>query len=200
MSTTCSHNVKTLYVSFQAWDYTDGSCSELPNGIRGANYIEFGVHRLFSIGDEDDDKLIVVRRASPHPTAGGHGLVSLGVLQNHQLCAVCKGIEALGPNCHFELVHLALSKVELNALTCTLCALLLSALKQPYSYNTPLASAPSSDMWGKFIRNNFAIISIASFPHSQKPDQETYFHVYLVHEGHDHSMCTFSIFKEPGEF
>lgn len=100
------------------------------------------------------------------------------MLRDSQLCAVCKGIEAIGPDCQFELVHLTLSKLEDNAATCPPCALLLSALQQPYSLNSPLApggrsiQAPVawSRTWGSFtfriwegfqmMRRSFADISI----------------------------------------
>lgn len=46
------------------------------------------------------------------------------------------------------------------------------------------------------MRRGFADISIASWPHPQRPNEEAYFHIYLGHDGQDHGMATFSIFRQ----
>ncbi|KAG4441080.1 hypothetical protein IFR05_003434 [Cadophora sp. M221] len=210
-TTNASHNdnIKTLYsLDHILYKRTvaDTSDRRLPYGIRPDNYEEFGFPYLPIEDGPHDDKLIVIRRDSPHVTAKGRGLISLQKLRNSQLCAVCKGIEVLGLDCHFELVHLPVSKLRDNSTTCVLCSLLYSALRQSY-YTNPSAAkfwlenktSTASDQISEVIstnentRRNSAYTSILTWP---KID-ETSFHVFLGYEGTDTGSCIFRIFKQP---
>ncbi|KAH6719667.1 hypothetical protein BKA61DRAFT_220416 [Leptodontidium sp. MPI-SDFR-AT-0119] len=184
----------------------DPPCRKLPYGTRPDHYEEFSFPYLPLEEDPSDDKLIVIRRDAPHVTAKGHGLISLRKLKDSQLCTVCKSIEVLGLDCHFELVHLPLSRLCDNAATCLLCALLYSALRPPYYTNPSAAkfwskdhsSAASDDISeatsaNENTRRDSAYTSILTWPQMD----ETSFHVFLGYKGTDTGSCIFRIFKQP---
>ncbi|KAH7360862.1 heterokaryon incompatibility protein-domain-containing protein [Rhexocercosporidium sp. MPI-PUGE-AT-0058] len=188
--TSCGRNIKVL---------------RLPYGTRPDHYEEFGFPYLPLEADPRDDKLLVIRRNAPHATAKGCGLIALRSLKDSHLCAVCGGIEVLGLDCHFELVHLPLARLRNNSSTCKLCSFLYSALRKSYYANPSDAkywlkdalstpdgkSGVSSE--NESNRRDYAHTSVITWPQLE----ETSFHVFLGYGGPEAGSCIFRIFKQP---
>jgi hypothetical protein len=105
--------------------------------------------------------------------------------------------------------------MERNAAeNCPLCKILAGALQDPYTIDAPVTlpkwtREDENVKWrrywggvnhimpnaGVLLRRKWANITIGTFPHPQQPTVETYLTVILRHEGHDHGLCTISIYK-----
>ncbi|RYP37566.1 hypothetical protein DL767_002874 [Monosporascus sp. MG133] len=180
----------------------------LPDGDRLEGYAEHGIGRSFWTED-DDQSLYVIRRAHPHPTADGHGSVRLDALQNSQLCTVCRGMEAFGPQCSLEMLHLPLDKIWGNAedLQCPLCRIIVAGLEPTFPLNYPVVmsdnSGPTSSncLERMFTPRNSAAVSIASFPPDDPERQlrKTLYSAALWHNAEQGGACIFTIYKNRGE-
>lgn len=100
---------------------------------------------------------------------------------------------------------------------CHLCKVLAGALQEPYTIDAPVTLAKwtgedENVKWrrhwggmnhimpnaGLFLRRRWANNTIGTYPHPQRPTVETYLTVILRHGGHDHGLCTVSIYKSKG--
>ncbi|RYP10336.1 hypothetical protein DL765_008146 [Monosporascus sp. GIB2] len=182
--------------------------SNLPDGNRLQDYAEHGIGRSFWSEDEDQS-LYVIKRAPPHPTADGHGSVRLDALQNSQLCTVCRGMEAFGPQCCLEMLHLPLYKIRETAedSQCPLCRIIVAGLEPRYSLNYPVAMSdnpeptPSNPVLRSFTPRNLAAVAIASFPPGDPERQlrKTLYSADLWNKSEDGGVCIFTIYKNRGE-
>ncbi|RYP62745.1 hypothetical protein DL771_009590 [Monosporascus sp. 5C6A] len=177
----------------------------LPNGDRLQGYGEHGIGRSFWTED-DDQSLYVIRRAHPHPTADGQGSVRLDALQDSQLCAVCRGMEAFGPRCWLEMLHLPLDKISGNAenLQCPLCRIIVAGLEPTFPLNYPVVMSDNSGrtvsdrLERTFTPRNLAAVSIASFPPDDPERQlrKTLYSAALWHKAEEGGACIFAIYKD----